>query len=121
MQLRRYWEKKMKNSKFNDEYIRGLVNGVEDSSPALPDFSNIKMRKKRVIKKRDVLFLIRTIAASIIILIGILLINNNVKKSKKILPSSIKSNEISEIRTDFVLKDENIRILWIQKKNFKIN
>ena len=32
-----------------------------------------------------------------------------------------KGEEISEIRTEFLIKDKNIKIIWIHKKDFKLN
>ena len=104
----------MDKDKIDDIYISKLVQSVEHIEPEIPHLSELKKNYK--VKTSNITYLLRTIAATLIILIGTLFINNPVKTINS--EASVKSaaNEISEIRTDFVLREDNIKIIWIQKK-----
>ena len=109
----------MDREKIDDKYISQLVHSLEHDEPEMPDVNILK--KERSGSNNQLIYLLRTIAATIILIIGIFLINNHriITNKEFIAESDIK--EISEIRTDFILREDNIKILWIQKKNFKLN
>ena len=107
----------MDEEKIDDIYISQLVLSIEHDEPEIPDISVFKKNKLR---NKNIVYFLRTLAATLVLLVGVFLINNQgiIETKESVEQSEIK--EISEIRTDFVLRGDNIKIIWIQKKDFKI-
>ena len=109
----------MDKDKIDDIYISKLVQSVEHIEPEMPFLSELKKHNK--VGNSNITYLLRTIAATLILLIGTLFINNPGKTINDVPGVQQTANEISEIRTDFVLREDNIKIIWIQKKKFDLN
>ncbi len=106
-----------------DAYIREMVQAVETREPELPDLEAVTRERRQY----HWTYFLRVAAASLIVLLGTLFVHNHVRSGDpgsnptRDVSKRIPAKELSEIRTDFVLREDNIKIIWIQKKNFKLN
>ncbi len=109
----------MDKDRIDDKYISQLICSIEHDEPGIPEIDVLKKSERKT--NKNIIYLIRTIAATIILLIGIIFINKSGEIINKEVEKQKKTNEISEIRTDFVIRKDNIKIIWIQKKEFNLN
>lgn len=104
--------------KINDDLIFDLVSSVKHKIPGYVKEKleqeikkgEIKERKK---KKRYLLWYpASAFALALIITLSVLF---------PFRKQNVEISPITEIRTELELKDQNIKILWFQKKDFKLN
>ncbi len=103
--------------KIDDDLIFDLVSSVKHKIPGYVKAKLEQEIKKREIKERKkkrylLWYPVSAFALALIITLSIL------------FPFRKKGVEISpftEIRTELELKDQNIKIIWFQKRNFKLN
>lgn len=106
----------MTNNQDIDEKITELVKSVEADIPAAVD-EKLRMvqgtvrPRHRILGKRQVLCLgILSSAAAVLLLIVFLFP----------LIRGVPESQISEIRTEFELRDKNIKIIFIQRGDFNL-
>jgi hypothetical protein len=112
----------MSDKKLDDEMISALVRSVKYKIPDTVEESideaidQAAAKKKRARQfKRPLLWYPVSVAAALAI-IAVLLVFQSFVDKKPIEPADL----ISEIKTEFELKDKNIKILWVQKKDFNL-
>lgn len=114
----------MNQQKIDDHKISSLVQSVKYKIPeAVEDKINSAIEESKTIKSRSRFFKkpllwypVSLTAALLIILTLSILINPLIEKKP-----ALQKPPISEIRTQFEIKEKNIKILWIQKKDFQLN
>ena len=110
----------MDNKKIDDEMISTLVRSVQYKLPESVEeqvnaaMAKTKTRKFRLLKRP--LFWYPVSAAAAMVIIAVLVIFQPFFSNKTVEPDT----PITEIKTEFELRDKNIKILWIQKKDFKL-
>jgi len=110
----------MTNKKIDDEMISSLVRSVQYKIPdSVEEQVNASMAKIKTGKprlfKRPLLWYPVSAAAALVIIAALVIFQPFVNK-ETIDPGA----SITEIKTEFELKDKNIKILWVQKKDFKL-
>ena len=110
----------MDNKKIDDEMISTLVRSVRYKIPdSVEEQVNAAMAKTKTGKarlfKRPLLWYPVSAAAAIVIIAALAIFQPFVNKTA-IDPGT----PITEIKTEFELRDKNIKILWVQKKDFKL-
>jgi len=109
--------KQSKRVEPDDQLISQLVRGVKYSIPAELDnqISEIILQNR---KKKPMLWLrlsLSAVAIAIITAVFVMLI-----PYFHVIKPSEPEMQISEIKTQFELSDKNIKILWVQKKDFNL-
>jgi hypothetical protein len=110
----------MDKKKINDEMISTLVRSVQYNVPESVEeqvnafMDKTKTRKARLFK-RPLLWYPVSAAAAIVIIAALAIFQPFVNKK----PIDL-GTPITEIKTEFELRDKNIKILWVQKKDFKL-
>jgi hypothetical protein len=110
----------MDNKKIDDEMISTLVRTVQYKIPDSVEeqvnayMAKTKTRKHRLFKKP--LFWYPVSAAAVMVIIAVLVLFQPFVNKETI----DQSTPITEIKTEFELRDKNIKILWVQKKDFKL-
>lgn len=110
----------MANKEIDDEMISTLVRSVQYKVPdSIEEQVNASMAKTKTWKtwlfKRPLLWYPVSAVAALVI-IAVLVIFQPFVNKKAIDPGT----PITEIKTEFELRDKNIKILWVQKKDFKL-
>lgn len=106
----------MTNNQDTDKKIIKLVKSVEADIPAAVDeklrmVQGIMRPRHRILRKRPILCLgILSSAAAVLLLVLFLFP----------LIRGVPEPPISEIRTEFELRDKNIKIIFIQRKDFSL-
>ena len=106
----------MNNDKEFDKKIAELVRSVETDIPAAVE-ERLKMAegagrpRSIILRKRTVFYLGILSSAAAVLLLFVFLVP---------LFRGVPESPISEIRTEFELKDKNIKIIFIQKKDFDL-
>jgi hypothetical protein len=108
-----------KKNKFDDQTISKIVQSVSYQIPETVEArvtaainKNTRKKTKRVLK--PYLWYPVSAAIAIIIIAAIFVFLPFMKNSEEITP-------ITEIKTEFELTETNIKIIWVQKKDFKLN
>jgi hypothetical protein len=109
----------MANKKIDDEMISTLVRSVQYKIPdSVEEQVNASMAKTKTGKswlfKRPLLWY--PVSAAAMVIIAALVIFQPFVNKETIDPGT----PIMEIKTQFELRDKNIKILWVQKKDFKL-
>ncbi len=106
---------KSENDRLDDK-ISSLVRSLEHEIPA-----GLEQEARRAVQVktpqphlflRHPLLWATGLASAALLLVGMLFLYPQLKKKPEPL--------ISEIRTEFEIKDKNIKIIWIQKKDFEL-
>jgi hypothetical protein len=110
----------MHNKKIDDEMISTLVRSVQYKIPdSVEEQVNASMVETKTGKprlfKRPLLWYPVSAAAALVIIAALVIFQPFVNK-ETIDPGA----PITEIKTEFELRDKNIKILWVQKKDFKL-
>jgi hypothetical protein len=110
----------MDKKKIDDEMISTLVRSVQYKIPdSIEEQVNASMVETKTGKpwlfKRP-LFWYPVSAAAAMVIIATLVIFQPVVNKETI----DQGTPITEIKTEFELRDKNIKILWVQKKDFKL-
>lgn len=106
----------MNNNQDFDEKIVKLVTSVEEDIPAAVDeklqiaVETLRPRHKILTRRPIFYFGILSSAAAVLLLFVLLLP----------LFQGVSESQISEIRTEFELRDKNIKIIFIQRKDFNL-
>ena len=100
--------------KIDDKFITDLVQNREiDLNANLDQKINAVIKSSSVKQKRSIkrfsLYLSPLVLGLIVLFLIVPVFNSNQA-----------GDVINEIKTEFYIKDKNIKIIWIQKKNFKI-
>jgi anti-sigma-K factor RskA len=108
------------NNEIDDQMIVSLVQAVKYKIPARVEESvNRAMMKDRQKKNRwnqgPLLWFPVSMAAAATLILTLLIFHPFEKKK-----TAEPVNQISEITTVFELKEKNIKILWVQKKDFSL-
>ena len=110
----------MDKKKIDDEMISTLVRSVHYKIPdRVEEQVNASMAKTKTGKTRlfnRPLLWYPVSAAAAMVIIAALVIFQPFDNKKTIDPGT----SITEIKTQFELRDKNIKILWVQKKDFKL-
>ncbi len=110
----------MDKKKLDDEMISTLVRSVQYKIPDhVEEQVNASMAKTLPGKPRwfkKSWFWYPVSAAAAMVIIAALVIFQPLVNKETVDPGA----PITEIRTHFELKDKNIKILWVQKKDFKL-
>jgi anti-sigma-K factor RskA len=110
----------MHNKKIDDEMISTLVRSVQykvpDSVEEQVNASIAKTKARKTWLFKRPLFWYPVSAAAVMVIIAALVIFQPFVNKRTIDPGA----SITEIKTEFELKDKNIKILWVQKKDFKL-
>lgn len=108
----------MRNEQINDEWIRNLVQSEEFE---IPDDLERKIgrnlketRRKRPLRERKLVWIP---AAALLFLLFMPLLW---KKPEARMISFRSTGKPTIIKTEFELKDKNIKIVWFQKQNFNV-
>lgn len=110
----------MTNKTIDNEMISNLVRSVQCKIPGNVEeqvnasMAKIKTRKPRLFKRPLLWYPVS--AAAVLVIIAALVIFQPFVNKETIDPGA----SITEIKTEFELRDKNIKILWIQKKDFKL-
>lgn len=126
-----------------DEHIRDVMAGLQYSVPAsLEDRvhealigEERKRQQRGYAGNRWAWFSLPTYATALVVFITLLLMSpfseyryssrSAAATTRPAMTSTNATNEgsaeISEIKTELVLTDSNIKIIWVQKKDFNIN
>lgn len=108
----------MTNKKIDDEMISTLVRSVQYKVPDHVEeqinasMAEAKTGKPRLFKRS--LFWYPLSAVAVMVIIAVLVIFQPFVQKETIDPRT----PITEIKTEFELRDKNIKILWVQKKDF---
>ena len=100
----------------NDEIISSVVRSVENKIPGsvekrlIYDMGKVNQKKRFFWKKYLFWYPASAIAT---IILGIILLRPFQTDQ------SIIQSPVTEIRTEFEIKDKNIKIIWFQKKDFE--
>jgi len=110
---------KSKNS-MDDKFISELVQSVRVTIPdAVEDSLNEmvarKDTKRSPLLKSPLLWYPISAAVATVLIVGMFIFSPLTSDLKESKPA------ISEIKTEFEIKDKNIKIIWIQRKDFKLN
>jgi hypothetical protein len=109
----------MDKQKLDDKVISSLVQSVKYKIPdSVEEHVNAHMAKLkdgRTTKFRRSVFWYPLSAVAMLIIVFLLIFQPFVDKE-----SFGSSTPITEIKTEFQLTDKNIKILWIQKKEFQL-
>ena len=109
----------MTNKKIDDEMISNLVRSVRYKVPDRVDeqlkasMAKIETGKPRLFKRPLFWY---PVSAAAMVIIAILVIFQPFVNRESIDTGA----PITEIKTEFELRDKNIKILWVQKKDFKL-
>ena len=103
-------------NKINDRMISEIIRSVKHKIPKkvetlLSGEINRVKHKKNFFARKQFLWLP---ASAIAIIICLVLLKPFQKERRDFQPP------INEIRTELEIKDKNIKIIWIQKKNFNL-
>jgi len=104
----------MNNSRF-DKKIKNLTKSREETIPSyIENELNNKIEKidksKKTFNRKKIIVLVNAIAA-VFLLIAFFIFYPADKNNKK---------SISEIKTKIIIPGKNIKIIWVQKKDFKL-
>ena len=104
----------------DDEIISSLVQSVQYRVPAhVEEEVNAAMMKTREEKsrwaRRPLMWYPVSMAAATALILALLIFQPFMEKK-----AAEPVKPISEIKTVFELKDKNIKILWVQKKDFSL-
>jgi len=109
-----------KNNKFDDQMISNIVQSVSYQIPETVEArvtaainKNIKKKTKRVLK--PYLWYPVSAAIAILIIAAIFVFKPFMKNTAE------EVTPITEIKTELELTETNIKIIWVQKKDFKLN
>jgi len=106
----------MNNDKDFDRKIAELVRSMEAEIPAAVE-ERLKMAegagraRQKILGRRPVFYLGILSSAAAVLLLFVFLVP---------LFRGVPESPISEIRTEFELKDKNIKIIFIQRKDFNL-
>ena len=110
----------MADKKIDDEMISTLVRSVQYKVPDSVEeqinasIAETKTGKPRLFKRPLFWYPVSAVAAMVIIAV-LVIFQPFVNKE-----SIDTGTPITEIKTEFELRDKNIKILWVQKKDFKL-
>ncbi len=110
----------MEKKKIDDEMISTLVRSVQYKIPdSVEEQVNASMAKTKTglprLFKRPLSWYPVSAVAALVIIAALAIFQPFVNK-ETIAPGA----PITEIKTEFELRDKNIKILWVQKKDFKL-
>jgi len=113
-----------RNKPIDDEMIAFLVGAVKHKIPSQVEKSLDEaithastQEQRRRIRKRNILWYPVSAAAAALLIISALVLFQHFpfkNSERQVAP-------ISEIKTHLEIKDKNIKILWVQKKDFKLD
>lgn len=110
----------MTNKKIDDEMISTLVRSVQYKVPdSVEEQINASIAKTKARKtwlfKRPLLWYPVSAASVLVIIAALVIFQPFVNKT-----GIDHGTPITEIKTQFEIRDKNIKILWVQKKDFKL-
>jgi anti-sigma-K factor RskA len=108
------------NNELDDQLVSSLVQSVKYRIPAqVEEQANTAIKrageKKSRWLQRPLLWLPVSVTVAAVIILTLFTFHPFMKKK-----ATEPVNQISEITTIFELKEKNIKILWVQKKDFSL-